>query len=128
MQQSMIAVQVVLGLSDIPTGTSIIVFAQTLGGALFVSIGNDVFRNKLVEYLAKYITSLDPDLILKTSPTGLHSIVDKADLPEVLLAYNDALTQTFIVGAAVASISIIGALCVEWKSVKGKNLAPGGAA
>ncbi|KAF3030551.1 hypothetical protein E8E15_007924 [Penicillium rubens] len=128
MQQSMIAVQVVLDLSDIPIGTSIIVFAQTLGGALFVSIGNTVFRNKLVEYLANYTPNVDSALILNTGATGLHSVVDKADLPGVLLAYNDALTQTFIVGAAVASISIIGALCVEWKSVKGKNIAAGGAA
>ncbi|KAJ5188558.1 Major facilitator superfamily domain general substrate transporter [Penicillium cf. griseofulvum] len=128
MQQSMIAVQVVLDLDDIPTGTTIIVFAQTLGGALFVSIGNNVFRNKLVEYLTLYMPNLDPGVILKTGATGLHSVVDKADLPGVLLAYNDALTQTFIVSAAVASISIIGALGVEWKSVKGKNLGPGGAA
>ncbi|CAI7619037.1 unnamed protein product [Penicillium glandicola] len=128
MQQSMIAVQVVLDIADIPTGTAIIVFAQTLGGALFVSIGNNVFRNKLVEYLAKYSPKLDPTLIVRAGATGLHSVVDKADLPGVLLAYNDALMQTFIVSAAVASISIIGALFVEWKSVKGKNLAPGGAA
>lgn len=128
MQQSMIAVQVVLDLADIPTGTAIIVFAQTLGGALFVSIGNNVFRNKLAEYLAKYIPNVDPALILKTGATGLQSVVDKADLPGVLLAYNDALTQTFIVGAAMASTSLIGALFVEWKSVKGKNISAGGAA
>ncbi|KAJ5489845.1 Major facilitator superfamily domain general substrate transporter [Penicillium expansum] len=128
MQQSMIAVQVVLEFDDIPTGTAIIVFAQTLDGALFVSIGNNVFRNKLVEYLAKYIPTVDPALILKTGATGLHSVVNKADLPGVIHAYNDALTQTFIVGAAAASVSIIGALWVEWKSVKGKNIAAGGAA
>ncbi|KAJ5158517.1 Major facilitator superfamily domain general substrate transporter [Penicillium coprophilum] len=127
MQQSMIAVQVVLDLADVPTGTAIIVFAQTLGGALFVSIGNNVFRNKLVEYLARYMPHLDPGVILQTGATSLHSVVDKADLPGVLHAYNDALTQTFIVGAAVASISMIGALGVEWKSVKGKDLGPGGA-
>ncbi|KAJ5950761.1 uncharacterized protein N7479_009174 [Penicillium vulpinum] len=128
MQQSMIAAQVVLDISDIPSGTSIIVFTQTLGGALFISIGNNVFRNKLVEYLAKNLPNLDPALILNTGVTGLRSVVDKTDLPAVLLAYNDALTQTFIVSAAVASVSMIGALGVEWKSVKGKDLAPGGAA
>ncbi|KAJ5382714.1 Major facilitator superfamily domain general substrate transporter [Penicillium concentricum] len=127
MQQSMIAVQVVLDLADIPTGTAIIVFAQTLGGALFVSIGNNAFRNKLVEYLARDMPNLDPAVILNTGATGFHSVVDNADLPEVLLAYNDALTQTFLVGASVASISIVGAVGVEWKSVKGKNLGPGAA-
>ncbi|KAJ5804551.1 uncharacterized protein N7518_000854 [Penicillium psychrosexuale] len=127
MQQSMIAVQVVLDIPDIPTGTAIIVFAQTLGGALFVSIGNNVFRNKLIEYLAKYTPNLNPASILNTGATGLQSAVSKADLPGVLLAYNNAITQTFMVGAAVAAASMIGALGVEWKSVKGKNLAPGAA-
>ena len=128
MQQSLIGVQVVLPLRDVPTGTAITVFSQTLGGALFISIGNNVFRNKLVEYLAKYTPKVDAASILKAGATGVRSVVDKADLPGVLHAYNDALTQTFIVGAAMASISMIGALCMEWKSVKGKKLAPGGAA
>ena len=128
MQQSLIGVQVVLPLADVPTGTAMVVFAQTLGGALFVSIGNNVFRNKLFEYLAKYAPKVDVASILKAGATGLQSVVDKDDLPKILHVYNDALVQTFIVGAAMASISMIGALCMEWKSVKGKKLAPGGAA
>jgi MFS family permease len=128
MQQPMIAVQVVLDIADVPTGTAIIVFAQTLGGALFVSIGNNVFSNKLVQYLAEYAPNLDTTLILRTGATSVQSVVDKADLPGLILAYSDAITQTFMVCAAVASISILGAAIVEWKSVKGKNLAAAGAA
>ncbi|KAJ5326635.1 hypothetical protein MYU51_014499 [Penicillium brevicompactum] len=128
MQQPMIAVQVVLDMVDVPTGTAIIVFAQTLGGALFVSIGNNVFSNKLVENLAKYAPHLDPAVVIRAGATSLARVVDKADLAGVRLAYSDAITQTFMVCAAVAAISVLGALVVEWKSVKGKNLAAGGAA
>ncbi|KAJ5293876.1 hypothetical protein N7508_008697 [Penicillium antarcticum] len=128
MQQPMIAVQVVLDIVDVPTGTAIIVFAQTLGGALFVSIGNNVFSNKLVEYLAEYAPTLDPALIIRTGATSVQSVVSKADLPGLLLAYNDAITQTFTVCAAVSALSVFGAVIVEWKSVKGKSLAAGGAA
>lgn len=38
MQQPMIAAQTVLKLEDVPTGTSTIIFFQTLGGALFISV------------------------------------------------------------------------------------------
>lgn len=38
MQQPMIAAQTVLKLDDVPTGTSCIIFFQTLGGALFISV------------------------------------------------------------------------------------------
>lgn len=124
-QQSMIAVQVVLDIDDVPTGTAIVVFAQTLGGSLFVSVGNNVFRNKLVEYLAKYAPQLNPTLIVMTGATSIQSVVDKTDLPGLLHAYNDALCQTFILSAAVASVGVLGAGFVEWKSVKSKKIAAG---
>ncbi|KAJ7158065.1 hypothetical protein C8R46DRAFT_908054, partial [Mycena filopes] len=42
MQQPVMAAQTVLSLKDIPTGTSLIIFAQTLGDALFVSVSQNV--------------------------------------------------------------------------------------
>ncbi|KAF3404136.1 Efflux pump roqT, partial [Talaromyces pinophilus] len=86
-QQPLIAVQVLLNIADVPTGTALMVFMQVPGGALFVSVDENVFSNKLVQYIVE-----------------------------------DAITRTFIVGAAMAGISIIGALVVEWTSVKGKNI------
>jgi hypothetical protein len=40
----------------------------------------------------------------------------------VLRAYNDALTNSYYVAAALATLSIVGSLAVEWKSVKGKKI------
>src|ERR1700733_3338185 len=71
MQQPLIAVQTVLDISQVPIGTSVIVFVQTLGGALFVSIGQNVFSNKLLENLAKYAPSIDPSVILKIGATSI---------------------------------------------------------
>jgi hypothetical protein len=121
-QQPLIAVQVVLDIADVPTGTALMVFMQVLGGALFVSVDENVFSNKLVQYIVEYAPGVNPAVILGAGATGIRQVVDSANLPGVLLAYNDAITQTFIVGAAMAGISIIGALIVEWKSVKGKNI------
>jgi hypothetical protein len=122
MQQPLMAVQTVLDISLVPIGTSVIVFVQTLGGALFVSIGQSVFTNKLSEGLVKHAPSLDPAVILITGATALQKTVDPAALPGVKLAYNDALTQAFLVSAVMAAMSIIGSLAVEWKSVKGKKI------
>jgi MFS family permease len=121
-QQPLIAVQVVLDIADVPTGTALMVFMQILGGALFVSVDQNVFSNKLVQYVAEYAPSVNPAVVLGAGATGIKQAVDSADIPGVLLAYNDAITQTFVVGAAMAGISIIGSLLVEWKSVKGKTL------
>jgi MFS family permease len=127
MQQPLIAVQTVLDISQVPIGTSVIVFVQTLGGALFVSIGQNVFSNKLLEDLAKYAPSIDPNIILKTGATSIQQTIDKADLPGVTLAYNNALTQAFLVACIMVALSLIGSATIEWKSVKGKKIEMGAA-
>jgi len=132
MQQPLMAVQTVLDMEDVPTGTAVIIFMQTLGGALFVSIAQNIFANGLVDNIAKYVPEIPvPEMILAVGATS----VQKKDfqfpglqvpwedvLPGVTQAYNDALTKTFIVFTAMAALSIIGAVLTEWKSVKGKNV------
>lgn len=117
-----------LDISDVPTGTAIVIFAQTLGGALFVSIGQNVFANKLVKGLDEFAPSIDPLIILKTGATAIQSTVDKADLAGVTLAYNNGLTLSFLVAAVMAATTIIGSGAIEWKSVKGKKIEMGGGA
>ncbi|KAH6847202.1 major facilitator superfamily domain-containing protein [Chaetomium sp. MPI-CAGE-AT-0009] len=120
-QQPLMAVQTVLDMADVPTGTSLIVFLQTLGAALFVAVSQNVFTNKLVEYVAEYVPDLpEPAAILAVGTTSVSEVFDPAQLPGIKLAFNDALTQTFVVFTALAAISILGAVAVEWRSVKGK--------
>jgi hypothetical protein len=120
-QQPLMAVQTVLDIADVATGTSVIVFLQTLGGALFVSVSQNVFTNKLVHYVAEYLPQIpDPSFILGVGATGVRDAVAPALVPALKQAYNDALTQTFIVFTALSAVSLLGALVVEWKSVKGK--------
>lgn len=122
MQQPLIAVQTVLDISQVPIGTSVIIFVQTLGGALFVSIGQNVFTNKLVSGLAEYAPSIDPKIVLETGATSIQQTIEKSQLPGVTLAYNNALTRAFLVSAVMAASTIIGSAAIEWKSVKGKKI------
>lgn len=122
MQQPMMAVQCVLDIDRVPTGTSVIIFMQTLGGALFVSVGQNVFENKLLQGLAEYVPTLDPSIVLNTGATSIQQTIQKQYLAGVTLAYNNALTKTFVVATAMAALSLLGALAIEWKSVKGKKI------
>ncbi|KAI9746878.1 MAG: MFS sugar transporter [Lichina confinis] len=121
-QQTLIAAQTVLEIEDVPTGTSIIVFMQTLGGALFISVAQNVFTNRLAAGLARTAAELDPDIVLNVGATSIKSQIPAASLPGVLSAYNRAITETFYVGLAMGCLTIVGALAMEWKSVKGKKL------
>lgn len=117
----LIAAQTVLPLDDVPIGTTIIIFVQTLGGALFISVAQNIFTNQLMKNLIKNV-SIDPQLVLHVGATNLRKAVDPALLPGVLTAYNSAITQTFYVSMAMAAFSILGSALIEWKSVKGKKL------
>ncbi|KAK2024577.1 major facilitator superfamily transporter [Colletotrichum zoysiae] len=118
MQQPLIAVQVVLDMADVATGTAIVIFAQQIGGAIFVAIGQTVFTNKLVERLPLLIPTLNPHSVVSTGVTAIRKTVDGELLPAISHVYSDALVQTLLVSAVAASATIVGAGFVEWKSVK----------
>jgi hypothetical protein len=122
MQQPLIVVQTVLDISQVPIGTSVIIFLQTLGGALFVSVGENIFTNKLVQGLEEYVPNVDPNSVLSIGATSIQQTIAKADLAGVTLAYNNALTQALLVAAAMAALTIIGSATIEWKSVKEKKI------
>ncbi|OQO09092.1 hypothetical protein B0A48_05983 [Cryoendolithus antarcticus] len=122
MQQTLIAVQTVLPKADVPIGTAIAMFSQTLGGALFISVAQNVFTNSLLKNVIAAAPSLDTAKILSTGATNLKNAVPIELLPAVQMAYNNALRDTFYVGVATAVASILGAVMFEWKSVKGKKI------
>lgn len=122
MQQPLIAVQTVLDIKDVPTGTSVLIFLQTLGGALFVSVGQNVFTNKLISGLQEYAAGLDPRIVLSIGATSIQSVTPPQYRDGVTIAYNDALVRAFIVATALAAASLLGSLAMEWKSVKGKKI------
>ncbi|KAJ7617034.1 major facilitator superfamily domain-containing protein [Roridomyces roridus] len=122
MQQPMLAAQAVLDIADVPTGTSVIMFSQTLGGALFISIAQNVFTNKLVQGIVDRVPSVDPNLVLGAGATALRTVVPTESFGAVLTVYNDALVSAFYVSVAMAALSLVGSLAIEWKSIKGKNI------
>ncbi|KAK6425937.1 MFS sugar transporter [Oleoguttula sp. CCFEE 5521] len=122
MQQTLIAVQTVLPKADVPIGTAIAMFSQTLGGALFISVAQNVFTNSLLKNVIAAAPGLDKAKILSTGATNLKNAVPIEFLPAVQMAYNSALRDTFYVGVATAVASILGAVMFEWKSVKGKKI------
>ncbi|KAF1953927.1 MFS transporter [Byssothecium circinans] len=127
MQQTLVAVQTALPKDDIPIGTALMMFCQTLGGALFISVGQNVFTNQLIKNLASVVPDMNPQLVLSAGATGIKSVVPQQFLGGVLVAYNKTLTQTFYVSVATAALSILGASVVQWKSMKGKDIQMGAA-
>lgn len=94
---------------------------QLLSGSIFVSVGQAVLQNKLVENLVKAFSDrgdFDPSQIANAGATDVLSIVPADDLPAVLEAYNSALVQVYTVALVLSALTIFGSVAMEWKSVK----------
>lgn len=119
LQQAGMAAQVVLKDKDVPIGVSLVLFAQSFGGAIFLSVAQNVFSVTFVKRL-KLIPGLGEQTVAAITHLGATRLRDEiptAFLASALKAYNTAIVETFYVGAALAAISILGALGMEWKHV-----------
>ncbi|KAK7049725.1 hypothetical protein VNI00_005756 [Paramarasmius palmivorus] len=124
MQQPLMAAQTVLPLADVPSGTAIIVFMQTVGGAIFISIGQNVFSNKLATGIAKNVPDVNPALVLAAGATSLKNVVPEQFLQRVIQVYNDALVDAYYVSVATACLTLFGSLAIEWKNMKKSENGP----
>ncbi|KAI9889922.1 MAG: hypothetical protein M1814_004645 [Vezdaea aestivalis] len=117
MQQASLAAQTILDRKDVPTGVAIMLLGQNLGGAISVSIGQNILSNRLVASLP-HIPGISSAVLANVGATDIRNIVPVQYLAQVLTAYNAALVNVFYAGAAFAALSIVGSLAMEWKNVR----------
>ena len=91
-QASGLAAQATLKTQDVSIGTAIMFFMQQLGGAIFVSVGENLFINSLASGLSG-VAGLDPHSVINTGATKIQKEVPAQYLPLVLSKYNHALTR-----------------------------------
>jgi hypothetical protein len=91
-----IAIQNTVPKEEVAVGTAIIVFSQIFGGAVMVSVGQTVFISGLSPALAKFAPTISAATLIKAGATNVRSVVPEDQLSNVLKAYNQALTQTYV--------------------------------
>lgn len=111
------AAQTVLPRNEVSIGASLMLFSQTLFGAIFVSVGQNVFDGQLAKRLAD-ITGITAQQIQAAGVTGLFQIIPPQYHTAALEAYNDSLRVCFQVALILVCLSILGGLGMEWRSVK----------
>jgi hypothetical protein len=120
--QPLIAAQTVLKLEDIPTGTTAMIFFQTLGAAIFISVGQTIFNNKFFTGIQAIFPGASPEKFVTIGATNLKKMVPVFLLDQVLSLYNSALTRLFYIPLALACLSAVASIFMEWRSVKGVKL------
>ncbi|KAH6607730.1 efflux pump antibiotic resistance [Trichoderma cornu-damae] len=112
-----LAIQATLPKEEIPTGVAIIFFAQQLGGAVFVSVGQAILSTLLISRLS-HVPGLDPTIIAKSGATELENAVPPQFIPAVIEAYNHACTRIFLAALALTCAQLLCAFGVEWGNLK----------
>jgi len=105
-QTSTLVPQTVLKRADVPLGMAMVFFMQQLGGSIFLSVSQNIFTSKLVNRLSG-VAGLDAEVIVNTGATDLRRVVPASQLSTVV----DALSVCMILGA----------LAVEWRSIKARS-------
>lgn len=95
-------------------------FGQTIGAAIVLSAGESVFQNQLKNNIESYlgIVVADAHSLMTEGTAQLEATLTPAQLPVLRDAVSKSLTQTFYVALAMAGLSMLGSLAMEWKSVK----------
>ena len=123
-----IAVQVVCSSKDMPTGNALTIFFNSLGGALSISLAQNIFSNTLLQQLQERLPGLDPSTISGSGATQVAQATPPELLPTVLEAYDTAITRAFVLPIAAGGIAFLCGLMMEKKSVKGKKVELAGGA
>jgi len=113
--------QTVLTGPDMSLGTSVVIFAQTLSGTIWVSVANNIFHDQLVSELISRAPSVDPQVVVKAGASGISETLGRiypGAIDAILESYSAALQKVWIILVVLACLSVLGAVFPEWKSVK----------
>ncbi|RDW58220.1 hypothetical protein BP6252_13631 [Coleophoma cylindrospora] len=115
------AVQMSLPPSDGSVGLSIILFAEQIGPAVFVSAAQNIFESRLASNLHELVPSLNATSVESMGLSDLKSLIGPENLGDVLLGFDKSLAQTWYLAVALACVTMVGSATMEWKSVKEKR-------
>lgn len=118
-QQGFTAVQTVLEGDDMAMATAAVVASQSLGGAVFLSVGNSIFQNQLLKATAdRVLADIDIKRLIDDGAAAFRHLVRADDLPALLDIYNKALTIVFTASIPLGGLAALIACFIQWKSVK----------
>lgn len=110
--QTTLTVVQTLSFRDLSIGTSVVLFLMILVGTVMLSVVENVFTNQLVGNLGRLSGGVDPDAVMGAGATGFREMVSEDVYGDVLVAYNDALTQAFHVAVGLVCIGAAGGCMV----------------
>ncbi|KAK5166658.1 uncharacterized protein LTR77_008202 [Saxophila tyrrhenica] len=110
--------------SDVSSISAIILFFQTISGAVFISVAQVLFTNKLLEEVAANVSGVNPGAVVVTGATSLRDRWGGAQLAGILRAYmaglKDAYSLAIALGGVACAVAVL-ALVIDNRNLKVKE-------
>ncbi|KAJ6144420.1 hypothetical protein N7470_008315 [Penicillium chermesinum] len=119
-QVPLVAVQNTVAPRDISLGMSLLMFLQTLSGAIFLTLGDVIFDAGLKSTIPKDAPNVDPAVVIGAGATGIRSVVSGKDLAGVLVAYSKSVGYVFYMTAAMSVVMALCSLGMGWVDIRPK--------
>lgn len=113
---------------DLSSVTAIILFFQTIGGAIFVSAAQSAFVNKIINTITTTAPNVAPLQIIGTGATMLRTVFTGEELDGVLIAYMEGLKVAFAIATAGVGMAFVVSLFSSWKRLNPEVLKSAGGA
>lgn len=118
--QTYVAIQNLVPPAQIPIAMGIIIFAQNMGGAVFLVAANAIFSNSLRSQLQQRATAIkiDPDVIISAGFSSIRKLVSGAELAAVLQAYSNSVDHVMYLGIGASIATFAFSWGLGWKDIR----------
>ncbi|TVY39773.1 MFS gliotoxin efflux transporter [Lachnellula occidentalis] len=113
-----IIIQNIVKPEEVATATAILLFFQSLGGALVVSAAQSLFQNELLNTLAVQSPNINPAAVFATGATDIQKSFAKSDLPGINNSYMKGLHMAFALAIPMAGAATLVAVGQNWFRLK----------
>ncbi|KAJ1709615.1 MFS multidrug transporter [Aspergillus flavus] len=117
-QVPMVAIQNQVTADEVSTALALMTCSQTLGGAIFLAVGQVIFAQALRVKIPQHAPAVDPETVIGAGATGFRDVVSLQDLPGVLTAYAKSVDRVFYLGVGLSVVQFVFAWGVGFKNVK----------
>lgn len=121
MIQAIIAVQTVVTGEELSSAMAFIVFTQSLGPAIALTLCQLIFYSSLETQLPRQAPNADAAEIIRVGATAFRGVVAEEDLRGVLVAYSNSISRAFYLVAALAAACGLVLWGMGWVNLKAKK-------
>ncbi|RYP66871.1 hypothetical protein DL769_005903 [Monosporascus sp. CRB-8-3] len=121
LQVAIIAIQTVVTGEELSSAMAFIVFTQSMGPAIVLTLCQLIFYSSLQTQLPQQAPHADAAAIVRAGATGFRGIVSQDDLPGVYVAYANSIDRVFYLVAAMAAACGLVLWGMGWKDLRKKD-------